>query len=62
MRAACPDVNELARCEPCGGKNAGTFKSKHSNEFYQIKNNFNCNSKMMVYLIEGRVCRKQYKW
>ena len=33
-------------------KTASTFKSEHSNEFYQIKTNFNCNSKMVVYLIE----------
>ena len=41
-------------------KNTSTFKSKHSNEVYQIKKNFNCNSNMVVYLIECRVCRKKY--
>ena len=41
-------------------KNKSTFKSKHSNEVYQIKKNFNCNSKMVVYLIECRICRRQY--
>ena len=41
-------------------KNTSTFKSKHSNEVYQIKKNFNCNSEMVVYLIECRVCGKQY--
>ena len=41
-------------------KNTSTFKSKHSNEVYQIKKNFNSNSKMVVYLIECRVCGKQY--
>ena len=41
-------------------KNTSTFKSKHSNKVYQIKKNFNCNSKMVVYLIECRVCGKQY--
>ena len=41
-------------------KNTSTFKSKHSNEVYQIKKNFNCNSKMVVYLIECRVCGKQH--
>ena len=41
-------------------KTTSNFKSKHSNEVYQIKKNFNCNSKMVVYLIECRVCRKQY--
>ena len=55
MRAALPDINEVGKCEPCGGKrppcqlcnnmkNTSTFKSKHSNEVYQIKKNFNCNS------------------
>ena len=48
VRAALPDINEVGRCEPCGGKrhpcqlcsnmkNRITFKSKHSNEVYQIK-------------------------
>ena len=70
-RATLPDINEVGRSAPCGGKrppcqlcnnikNTGTFKSKHSNEVYQIKKNFNCNSKMVVYLIECRVCGKQY--
>ena len=71
VRAALPDINEVGRCEPCGGKrppcqlcnnmkNTSTFKSKHSNEVYQIKKKFNCNSKMVVYLIECRICGKQY--
>ena len=70
-RAALPDINEVGRCEACGGKrllcrlcnnmkNTSTFKSKHSNEVYQIKKNLNCNSKMVVYLIECRICGKQY--
>ena len=67
---ALPDINEIGRCDPCGGKrppcqlcssikNTSTFKSKHSNEAYQIKKNFNFNSKMVVYLIKCRTCRKQ---
>ena len=71
VRAALPDINEVGRCKPCGGKrppcqlcsnmkNTSTFKSKHSNEVDQIKKNFNCNSKMVVYLIECRICGKQY--
>ena len=66
VRAVLPDINEVGRCEPCGGKrppcrlcsnikNTSTFKSKHSNELsnyvYQTKKNFNCNSKIVVYLI-----------
>ena len=57
--------NEVGRCEPCGGKrplchlssnmkNTSTFKSKHSNGFCQIKKNFNCNSKMVVYWWNGK--------
>ena len=57
--------------EPCAGKippyqlcsnmkNRGTFKSKYSNEVYQIKKNFNCNSKMVVYMIECKASGKQY--
>ena len=71
VRATLPDINEVGRCEPCGEKrppcqlcnnmkNTSTFKSKHSNDVYQIKKNFNCNSKMVVYLTECRVCGKQY--
>ena len=71
VRAALPDINELGRCKPYFGKrspcqlcsnmkNTSTFKSKHSNEVYLIKKNYNCNSKMVVYLIECSVFRKQY--
>ena len=61
MRAALPDVNKTGRCETCSPmKNKSTFKSKPSIEVYQIKKNFNCNSKMVVKLIECRICRKQY--
>ena len=44
----------------CNMKNTSTFKSKHSNGFYQMKKNFNCNSKIVACLIECRVCKKQY--
>ena len=71
VRAALPDINEVGRCKSYGGKIppcelcsntkiTSTFKSKHSNEVYQIKENFNCNSKVVIYLIECRVCGKQY--
>ena len=70
LRAAVLDINEVGRCELCGGKrlpcqscrnmkNTSTFKSKHSNEVYQIKKNINCNTKIVVNLIECRVCGKQ---
>ena len=66
MKAALPDTNEVGRCGTCAGKrspfqlrsnikNTSTFKSKHSNEVYEIKKNFNCNFKMVVYLIGFRV-------
>ena len=70
VRITLPDINEVGRCKPCSGKrppcqlcsnmkNTSTFKSKHSNQVYQIKENFECNSKMVVYLIECRICGKQ---
>ena len=50
VRVALPDINEVSRCEPCGGKrpcqlcsnmkNTSTFKSKHANKAYQIKKDF----------------------
>ena len=66
LRTAIPDIYEVGRCKPYGGKrppcqlcsnmkNTSTFKSKRSNAVYQINKNFNCNSKMVVYLIECRV-------
>ena len=71
MRAALPDITDKDRYEPCSRKrscqlcsnmkNTSTFKGKYSNKFYQIKKKLNCNSKMVVYLIECNVCRKQYK-
>ena len=70
-RAALPDINEVGRCKPCGGKrppcqlcsnmkNTTTFKSRHSNEVYQIKKNSNGNSKMVLYMVECKFCGKQY--
>ena len=67
MRADLQDINEVGRCEPCGGKrppcqwcsnmkNTSTFKSKHSNAVYRIRENCKCNSKIVIYLIECRVC------
>ena len=72
VRATLPYINEVGRCEPCGGKrplcqlcsnmkNTSAFKSKNSNQVYQIKKNFNCNSKIVVYLIECKICGKQCK-
>ena len=69
--AALPDINEVGKWKPCGRKrppcqfccnmkNTSTFKRKRSNEVYEIKKDVNCNSKMIVYLIECRVCGNQY--
>ena len=52
-------VEKVGRCEPCGG-NTITFKSKHSNKVYQIKKKIKCNSKIVTYLIECKVSKKQY--
>ena len=41
-------------------KNINTFKSKHSNEAYQTKETSSWNSKKVVYLIERKVCGKQF--
>ena len=35
------------------------LQSKHSNKVYQIKKNLHCNSKIVAYLKECRVCSKQ---
>ena len=62
VRAALAYINEVGRCEPCGGKrppsqlcsnmkNTSTFKSKRSNKVYQMKKSFKCICKMVVYLI-----------
>ena len=61
MRAVLPDINEIGRCKPCSGKRPPCqLWSRHANEVHQTKKNFNGNSKMVVYLIECRVCGKQY--
>ena len=63
VRSQLRDIEKTGKSEPCGGKrppcllcknmkNTCTFKSKHFNEVYEINNDYNCNSKMAVYLIE----------
>ena len=42
-------------------KDTHTFKSKHLNEVHKINKQYNCNSKMAVYLIEYQICGEQYK-
>ena len=55
--------------KPCGGKrpcclcksmaDTYTFKSKRFDEAYKINNDYNCNSKMSIYLIECQVYGQQ---
>ena len=63
VRSQLPDLDEVGRSKPCGGKrppchlcenmkDTCTFKSKHLNEVHKINKKYNCNSKMAVYLIE----------
>ena len=71
VRSQLPDIEETGMSKSGGGKripchlcknmkNTCAFKSKHFNEAYKINNDYNCNSKMAVYLIECRVCGEQY--
>ena len=71
VRSQSPDLNEVGRSKPCGGKrppchlcenmkDTCTFKSKHLNEVHKINKKYNCNSKMAVYLIECEICGEQY--
>ena len=63
VRSQLPDLDEVGRSKPWGGKRSPchlcenmkdtfTFKSKHLNEVHKINKEYNCNSKMAVYLIE----------
>ena len=71
VRSQLPDLDEVGRSKPCGGKRPPchlcenmkdmcTFKSKHLNEVHKIDKKYNCNSKMAVYLIECEICGEQY--
>ena len=71
VRSQLPDLDEVGRSTPCGGKNTPchlcqnmkdtcTFKSKHLNEVHKINKEYNCSSKMAVYLIESEICGEQY--
>ena len=37
-----------------------TFKITHSHEVHEINKKLNCNSKVVVYLIECQICGEQY--
>ena len=56
VRSQLPDLDEVGRSKPCGGKrppchlcenmkHTCTFKSKHLNEVHKINKKYNCNSK-----------------
>ena len=71
VRSQLPDLDEVGRSKPCGGKrppchlcenmkDTCTFKSKHLNEVHKINKKYNCYSKMAVYLIECEICGEQY--
>ena len=62
-RSQLPDLDEVGRSKPCGGKrppcdlcenmkDTCTFKSKHLDEIYKINKKYSYNSKMTVYLIK----------
>ena len=56
VRLQLPDLDEVGRSKPCGGKrppchlrknmkDTCTFKSKHLNQVHKINKEYNCNSK-----------------
>ena len=71
IRSQLPDLDEVGRSKPCGGKrppchlcenmtDTCTFKSKYLNAVHKINKKYNCNSKMVVYLIECEISGEQY--
>ena len=71
VRSQLPDLDEVGRSKPCGGKippchlcenmkDTCTFKSKHLSEVHKTIKKYNCNTKMAVYLIECEICGEQY--
>ena len=71
VRSPLPDLEEVDRSKLCEGKrppchlcenikDTCTFKSKHLDEIHKINKNYNCNSKVAVYLIEFKICGEQY--
>ena len=71
VRSKLPDLDEVGRSKPCGGKrppchlcenmkDTRSFKSKHLNEVHKINKKYNCSSKMAVYSIECEICGEQY--
>ena len=71
VRSQLPDLDEVGRSKPCGGKRTPshlcekmkdtcTFKIAHLNEVLKINTKYNCNSRMVVYLSECEICGEQY--
>ena len=71
VRSQLPDLDEVGRSKPYGGKrppshlsenmkDTCTFQNKHLNEVHKIYKKYKCNSKMAVYLIEYEICGEQY--
>ena len=71
VRSQLPDLEEVDRSKLCEGKrppchlcenikDTCTFKSKHLDEIHKINKNYKFNSKMVVYLIECKICGEQY--
>ena len=71
VRSPLPDLDEVDRSKLCEGKrppchlcenikDTCTFKSKHLDEIHKINKNYKFNSKMVVYLIECKICGEQY--
>ena len=54
LKSQLPDLDEVGRSKPCGGKRP------HLNEVHKISKKYNCNSKMAVYLIECEICGEKY--
>ena len=73
VRSQLPELVEVGRSKPCGEKrppcpcqlrenfkDTCTFKSKHLDKMRKTNKNYNCNSKIAVYLIECKICGEQY--
>ena len=71
VRSQFPDLDEVGRSKPCGGKrppchlcenikDTCTLKKKHLNDVNKINKKYNCNSQVAVYLIECEICGEQY--
>lgn len=71
VRAKVPEIKPVEcgsscrcngkRCKVCFYiKETDSFQDKSGNKTFKIKHTINCNSKYVVYLLQCKVCRKQY--